>query len=47
MPILLTSGYNEGAQAGKEFPLLPKPYRVETLADALANLAEGPRVVSS
>lgn len=35
LPILLTSGYSEGATAGKEFRLLAKPYRVETLAEAL------------
>jgi signal transduction histidine kinase/ActR/RegA family two-component response regulator len=35
LPILLTSGYTEGATAGKEFRLLAKPYRIETLAEAL------------
>ena len=37
LPIILTTGYVEAAadMADGEFPLLPKPYTLEALADAL------------
>jgi signal transduction histidine kinase/ActR/RegA family two-component response regulator len=40
LPILLTSGYTEGATAGKEFRLLAKPYRIEALAEALIGVIQ-------
>jgi len=36
LPVLLTSGYSETAQAGCEFPLLSKPYHIDELESALA-----------
>lgn len=44
MPLLLTTGFSEAASAatGEAFRLLPKPYGIESLAEALeASLAEG------
>jgi CheY-like chemotaxis protein len=41
MPILLATGYSEAAQdARTDFPILRKPYRVEELSRALAQLTE-------
>jgi CheY-like chemotaxis protein len=42
LPVLLTSGYSEGTAAAKEFRILAKPYRTETLAQALAEVAAEP-----
>ena len=38
LPILLTTGYSEQVAAQIEFPLLPKPYEIHSLADAISNL---------
>ena len=35
LPILLTTGYSEEAGAAHGFPVLQKPYELETLAGAL------------
>jgi PAS domain S-box-containing protein len=42
LPILLATGYSEAAQSAlAEFPILRKPYRVDELSQALAELARG------
>ena len=38
LPILLTTGYSEQVAAQMEFPLLPKPYEIQSLAAAISNL---------
>ena len=38
LPILLTTGYSEQVTASHGFPVLQKPYELNALADALANL---------
>src|ERR1019366_1125860 len=39
LPILLASGYSEGAQnARSEFPILRKPYQIHELNEALSRL---------
>jgi len=38
LPILLTTGYSEQVAASHGFPVLQKPYELDALADALANL---------
>ena len=43
LPVLLTTGFSEAASAatGEDFRLLPKPYGIDSLAEALAaTLAE-------
>ena len=43
LPVVLTTGYSEAASAAKEsnFPLLPKPYGIDTLAAMLAGTLAG------
>jgi CheY-like chemotaxis protein len=38
LPILLTTGYSEQVGGSHGFPVLPKPYELESLAGALGNL---------
>jgi PAS domain S-box-containing protein len=38
LPILLTTGYSEQVSASHGFPVLQKPYELDSLADALTNL---------
>jgi CheY-like chemotaxis protein len=38
LPILLTTGYSEQAAGAHGFPVLHKPYEMETLAGALGQL---------
>ncbi len=41
LPILLTTGYSEEVAGAEEFALLPKPYKVEELSDALDQALRG------
>jgi hypothetical protein len=44
IPILLTSGYSNAAEAAEQqFPLLRKPYQISALASALSGLREKSR----
>jgi len=38
LPILLTTGYSEQVAAQHEFPLLQKPYEIQSLATAIGNV---------
>jgi len=38
LPILLTTGYSEQVTGSHGFPVLQKPYEMDTLASALSNL---------
>jgi CheY-like chemotaxis protein len=38
LPILLTTGYSEQVAGNHGFPVLQKPYELDSLADALAKL---------
>ncbi len=38
LPILLTTGYSEQVTGSHGFPVLQKPYEMDTLASALGNL---------
>jgi CheY-like chemotaxis protein len=38
LPILLTTGYSEQVAGSHGFPVLQKPYEMETLASALSSL---------
>jgi CheY-like chemotaxis protein len=48
LPILLTTGYSPAASAAAKdgFPILPKPYRIEALGEALGVLATRHRLTS-
>ncbi|HYC02607.1 MAG TPA: ATP-binding protein [Azospirillaceae bacterium] len=41
MPVLMMTGYSEAAAAMGEFPVLTKPYQLDTLASALASVRTG------
>ena len=42
MPVLLTTGYSESVGAENEFPVVPKPYKIEQLGRALERLLGRP-----
>jgi CheY-like chemotaxis protein len=46
LPILLTTGYSEQIAGTHGFPVLQKPYELESLADALGKMLKRPIVVS-
>ena len=46
LPILLTTGYSEQVAGNHGFPVLQKPYELESLADALAKLLKQEIAVS-
>jgi PAS domain S-box-containing protein len=46
LPVLLTTGYSEYVGAEHEFPVLQKPYEMETLAGALSKILKRELVVS-
>ena len=43
LPILLVTGYAGSADAAPEFPVLRKPYRLDQLRQAVADLTRGKR----
>jgi DNA-binding LytR/AlgR family response regulator len=46
LPILLTTGYSEYVGGNHEFPVLQKPYEMESLATALGKILKRDLVVS-
>jgi CheY-like chemotaxis protein len=46
LPVLLTTGYSEHVAAEQEFPILPKPYELKSLAGALSRLLKEEITVS-